>query len=138
HVAEDAYLGDAQFSVAVDGKNVGTFTAHASHTAGQWEDVTLTGNFGASGPGKVDVTFLNDATSGAWPNDRNLYVDYVDVNGHVVQAETQVGATASGSAAALYSNGTLSLNTTGSAPAAAPAPAPAPTPVVTQPTTTTT
>jgi Ca2+-binding RTX toxin-like protein len=118
HVSEDAYQGDAQFTVKVDGVNVGTYTAHAAHGSGQWEDVTVTGNFGAAGPNKVDVTFLNDAWGGGWPNDRNLYVDYIDVNGHKVRGESQASATVNGSAAALYGNGTLSFDTHGSAPAA--------------------
>jgi aryl-phospho-beta-D-glucosidase BglC (GH1 family) len=45
-VAEDAWQGDAQFVVAIDGKQVGgIYTATASHAAGEWQDVAITGRF---------------------------------------------------------------------------------------------
>jgi predicted xylan-binding protein with Ca-dependent carbohydrate-binding module len=82
-VAEDAWQGDAQFTVAVDGKAVGgVHTATASHAAGQWQDVALTGNFGATGPSEVAVNYINDTSGGTVATDRNLYVQGLDANGH--------------------------------------------------------
>jgi endoglucanase len=82
HVSEDAWNGDAQFTVVVDGQQVGGIqTATASHAAGQVQDITLVGNFGSTGPGKVDVNFINDAWGGSATTDRNLYVQSIDVNG---------------------------------------------------------
>lgn len=84
NVSEDAYQGDAQFSVSVDGKQVGgTYTATASHAAGQSASVAIAGSFGA-GAHNVAVTFLNDAYAGPG-QDRNLYVNSVTYNG-VTQA----------------------------------------------------
>jgi len=106
---EDAYQGDAQYTVAVDGAQIGgvrTETVQAK--LGQSEAVTLHGSFG-TGPHKVAVTFLNDAYGGSAATDRNLYVTGVSYNKVAVP----------GAAAALYQNGTAAI----SIPAAQPAPA---------------
>ena len=73
-MAEDAYLGDALFTVSVDGVQVG-----GAQTVTAPRDVQqafiVQGDFGA-GPHVVGVTFLNDAYGGG-PLDRNLYVQNV-------------------------------------------------------------
>ena len=80
-ISEDAWLGDAQFSVSVDGQQVGgTQTATASHAAGQDQSFTVQGSF-AAGKHVVSVNFLNDAWGGTAATDRNLYVDSVAYNG---------------------------------------------------------
>ena len=44
---EDAYKGDAQFTVSVDGRQLGgTFTTAALHAAGQSQSFTFKGDFG--------------------------------------------------------------------------------------------
>ena len=74
-ISEDAYQGDAQFTVSVDGTQIGgTQTATASHAAGKSQVFNVLGAFGA-GPHKVSVNFLNDAWGGTAATDRNLYVD---------------------------------------------------------------
>lgn len=98
-VSEDAYKGDAQYIVKVDGVQVGgTFTAQASHGAGQDDTLTLKGNWGTAAH-KVEVTFLNDAYDGSPATDRNLYVDGVSYNGHDAGAH-----------ATLYPAGPSSIN----------------------------
>lgn len=88
-VSEDAWLGDAQFIVSVDGHQVGgTQTAHASHASGQWDTVTLGGSFGA-GPHSVAVDFLNDAWGGTANTDRNLYVQSATLNGTLMPGVPQ-------------------------------------------------
>ena len=100
-ISQDAYQGDAQYTVKVDGVQVGgTMTAHASHALGQSDLVTLQGNWGAAAH-KVEVNFLNDAWGGSADLDRNLYVDSITYDGHAV---------ASG-AAALERNGPVSFTT---------------------------
>lgn len=80
-VSEDAYQGDAQFIVRVDGRQVGGVrTAYASHSQGQCEDITMRGHFGA-GPHSVAVEFLNDRWDGTPDTDRNLYVQSASLNG---------------------------------------------------------
>jgi beta-glucanase (GH16 family) len=115
HVAEDAWDGHAQFNVLVDGHQVGdTQTASASHASGQWQDITLTGDFGLTGPGKIDVVFLNDAWGGSADTDRNLYVQSIDVNGKYFAGTQAANTAANGhvdaSAAAMDINGTLSFD----------------------------
>ena len=81
HVSEDAWEGDAQYTVSVDGKQVGgTLTATASHAIGQEQTVTVSGNWGA-GQHVVTVDFLNDAYGGTSYEDRNLYVDSASYDG---------------------------------------------------------
>jgi hypothetical protein len=80
-VSQDAYQGDAQYTVKVDGVQVGgTFTAGASHAAGQADTLTLKGDW-AAGAHQVTVTFLNDAWGGTDATDRNLYIDGATYNG---------------------------------------------------------
>lgn len=80
-LSEDAYKGDAQFVVKVDGAQIGGVqTAHALHSTGQSEMLTVLGAFGSSAH-KVSVTFLNDAWGGNASLDRNLYLEGATYNG---------------------------------------------------------
>ena len=120
-VSEDAYAngdgtsdpnGDATFTVSVDGQQVGgTFTATASHSAGQDQTFTINGSFGA-GDHTVSVDFLNDAWNGTAATDRNLYVDGITADG-----------TNANQSAALMSSGTqdFSVAMPGSTTSAGPA-----------------
>ena len=86
-MSEDAYEGDAQFTVSVDGTQVeGTFTATASEQDGRYQDFTLNGSWG-SGAHDVSVTFLNDAYGGSPDTDRNLYVRNVTLDGVSIRTE---------------------------------------------------
>lgn len=81
HVSEDTYLGDAAFQLTVNGVPVGGVqTARASHSAGLTQEFTLYGPADAN-PGTLSLAFLNDAWGGTVETDRNLYVDWVTVNG---------------------------------------------------------
>jgi hypothetical protein len=80
-VNEDAYQGDAQFTVSVDGVQVGgTQTTTASHASGQTQAFTFKGNWGA-GQHAVVVNFLYDAYGGSAALDRNLYVTAMSYDG---------------------------------------------------------
>jgi hypothetical protein len=82
-MSEDAYQGDAQFTVSVDGKQVGgTYTTTALHADGQTQQFTITGDFG-SGAHDVSVNFVNDAWDPQGPayGDRNLYIDSMTYDG---------------------------------------------------------
>ncbi|HET9149624.1 MAG TPA: carbohydrate-binding domain-containing protein, partial [Alphaproteobacteria bacterium] len=122
-VSEDAYQGDAQFLVFVDGvQQGGVQTATASHSAGAVQDVTFTGDFGPIGPDSVAVQFLNDAYGGSPSTDRNLYVQSVDVHlpstpdTHLFAGNTAIDDAANGhgaddpSAAVMDVNGTATFN----------------------------
>lgn len=87
-ISEDAYKGDAQYTVSVDGQQVGgTRTAHASHAAGQTDTVSVAGNWG-SGQHVVGVQFLNDLYNGTPSTDRNLYVSNATYDGTAVAGAT--------------------------------------------------
>ena len=95
-LSEDAWQGDAQAVITVDGKAVGgTVTVTAPHAQGKSQAVTLTGQWGA-GAHDVGIQFINDAYGGTTAADRNLYVNGVALDG-------QASATPP---ANLYSNGT--------------------------------
>ncbi|WP_428374993.1 carbohydrate-binding domain-containing protein [Lichenicoccus sp.] len=98
-IAEDAYLGNARFTISIDGKQVGgTQTAQASHAAGQSQDFRVEGRFGA-GQHTVTVDFLNDLYAGTSSTDRNLYVTGASFD----------GAAQPGAQLSLYSDGTQSF-----------------------------
>ena len=105
-VSEDAWKGDAQFTLAVDGQQIGGVqTASALHSLGQSQAYTLEGDFGA-GAHTVTATFLNDAYGGTPAADRNLYVDSISADGSTIAVN-----------AALLSNGSKDF----AAPAISPA-----------------
>ena len=98
-LSEDAWEGDAQFTIAIDGVKVGgTQTVTASHAAGQTQEFRFGGNWGA-GPHSIAISFINDAWGGTSSTDRNLYVNQV-------QYDSQ---SASGAPASLFSNGTANF-----------------------------
>ena len=89
-LSEDAYNGDAQYTVKVDGVQVGgTFTASALHGSGD-DTLTLAGTWGTASH-KVTVNFLNDAWGGTATTDRNLYVDAISYNGKAVAIPSGAG-----------------------------------------------
>lgn len=87
-LSEDAWRGDARFTVAVDGRTLGPAqTVTASHSNGGVQefafDVALT-----PGAHDVAVSFLNDAYGGSAAADRNLYVEGISLNGAAVPGAT--------------------------------------------------
>jgi parallel beta-helix repeat protein len=80
-LSEDAYNGDAQFTVLVNGIVIGGPTAvTASHATGATQTFVYTGAWG-SGSQSVAIIFANDAYGGSSSADRNLYVNKVQYNG---------------------------------------------------------
>jgi predicted xylan-binding protein with Ca-dependent carbohydrate-binding module len=87
-ISEDEYLGNALFTVSVDGQQIGgTQTATALHSSGQTQTFDVLGTFDA-GSHTVTVDFLNDAYGGSPSTDRNLYVDGATIDGSVVSGAT--------------------------------------------------
>jgi len=94
-VAEDAWRGDAQAVITIDGKAIGDpVTVTALHSLGQSQIVTLTGHWGA-GAHDIGIQFINDEYGGTPATDRNLYVNSVTFDGQA----------AAGPLATLYSSG---------------------------------
>jgi hypothetical protein len=118
-LSEDAYQGDAQFTVSVDGKPLGAAqTVTAQHGSG-----SQAFNFAPSltpGTHQVSIAFVNDLWNPG-VGDRNLYVEGITLGGVAVPVSN----------GALYSNGAATATVTEPSPPAAtvPAPAPAPTPI---------
>ncbi|WP_244936421.1 carbohydrate-binding domain-containing protein [Methylobacterium currus] len=74
-ISQDAYNGNAQYTISVDGKQIGGIqTAKSLHSAGQSDLISVRGDWG-QGNHDVAVKFLNDAWGGTDAKDRNLYVD---------------------------------------------------------------
>jgi hypothetical protein len=98
-LAEDAWQGDAQFTVSVDGQAMGgTMTVIASRAAGQHQVLELRGDWGA-GQHSVAVTYLNDANDGTAATDRNLYVTNLTYDG-IAPARHQLYLLAAGTQSA--------------------------------------
>jgi endoglucanase len=123
HLSEDAWNGDAQFKVLVNGNETSDIrSVAASHADHAVEDVTITGAFGSSGPSVIDVVFLNDAWGGSADTDRNLYVQSVDINGVHFDGNTAINNAANGGestdqmAAVMDINGTASFHIDHNAP----------------------
>ena len=118
-VSEDAWQGDAQYTIQVDGQQVGgTMTASASHAAGRSEAVAVPVSL-AAGTHTVTVNFLNDAYGGSPGMDRNLYIDRATINGQAI-----AGGTLSEQGQGPQS---FLLTIPGSTPTPAPTPTPTPT-----------
>jgi Ca-dependent carbohydrate-binding module xylan-binding/Right handed beta helix region len=87
-VSEDAWGGDAQFTVSVDGQQIGgTLTALASHASGSAQDFLIEGLFGP-GPHTATINFINDAYGGTPSTDRNLYVNGATIDGQAIAGST--------------------------------------------------
>jgi hypothetical protein len=107
-ISEDYGNGDAQFTVAVDGQQVGgDYTASTLNSSGDAGTFLLTGDWG-SGTHNVQVSFINDSYGGTPGTDRNLYVDSIGYN----------GTTYAGTNAALFGNSTDTFAVGGNTPAA--------------------
>ena len=111
NMAEDAYQGDAQFTVSVDGKQIGdTQTTTALIAEGQSQEFDVHGDFGP-GTHTVSVDFTNDQIGEFYPGtqwavdttDRNLYVTGMSLNG---------GAPATGTPWELSSDGPKDFSVT--------------------------
>jgi len=89
-LSEDAWQGDAMFSVAVDGKALGSAqSVTALHAGGAAQNFAFASAM-VAGAHDIAVSFLNDAYGGTAALDRNLYVNAIIANG-----VTAPGATAS-------------------------------------------
>ena len=98
-MSEDAWQGNSEFTVSVDGMQLGgTFTTTASHASGASQNFTFKDDW-APGTHNVSVTFLNDAYGGTTSTDRNLYVNAINYDG-----------TNTGQSAALYTDGTKTFS----------------------------
>ncbi len=136
-MSEDPFQGDAQFTVSVDGTQVGgTFTTTAINWEGQQQQFVLNGNWG-SGAHTVAVTYLNDfavlnaAGQGLDATDRNLYVDgvsYDTLTAGGTPWEISSNGSQSFSVPAGGVGGPTNLPPPGPTPLPTPLPTPGPTP----------
>ena len=106
-VSQDAYLDNAQFTVSLDGQQVGdVLTASSLHSDGTSDTISVLANL-SPGQHSVAVNFLNDAYGGTPDTDRNLYVD----------AATYDGVAVNGAAQTLFSSGPATFSITDTPPA---------------------
>ena len=80
-ITQDAYQGDSQYAIHVDGKQIGaTLTARALHGSGEADSLQVKGDW-AAGSHTVSVTLLNDLWGGTTGTDRNIYVESATFDG---------------------------------------------------------
>jgi Ca-dependent carbohydrate-binding module xylan-binding len=97
-LSEDAYQGDAQFIVKMDGTQLGTAqSVTALNSAGKTQDFTFSGTWGA-GAHNVEIDFINDAFAGPG-QDRNLTIDQVTYGGKAAMSQPST----------LWSNGGVTI-----------------------------
>ena len=84
NVSEDAYQGDAQMLVSVDGQIQGYYTVTASHAAGKTQAITISNIPESFNAHDIAVSFVNDAYGGSASPDRNLYVNSMQFDGQAV------------------------------------------------------
>jgi hypothetical protein len=85
-ITQDAYLGNALFTVSIDGQQIGgtqTVSASALHGSNTANTLDVLGNF-APGQHTVGINFLNDAWGGTPDTDRNLYVEAASYDGAAI------------------------------------------------------
>lgn len=83
NLSEDAFQGDALYTITVDGRQVGgTMTEAAAHGAGQSQTVNVLGTF-SPGTHVLGINFLNDFYIPG-VGDRNLYLDGLSIDGNGV------------------------------------------------------
>ena len=88
-ISEDMWVQNAEFTVAVDGRQVGgVYSTNALHSLGQTQNLSLYGSFG-SGPHVVTVNFLNDIYGGSPTKDTNLYVNSITLDGQVTNENSR-------------------------------------------------
>jgi len=109
-VAADSWQADPQFVVKVGDVEVGRASATAQYGLGQWQDISIRGNFPDSD--KVEIDYVNDAWGGDRTSDRNLYIDKITLNGQTVEAEAGIntGGWNHSGLAALYWQASLILS----------------------------
>ncbi|MEZ6104774.1 MAG: carbohydrate-binding domain-containing protein [Pirellulaceae bacterium] len=79
-VGGQEFRGAPQMRLWVNGEALDyVFTIDADQRAGEYETISLIGDYGLGGPADVRVEFLYDAYE-AGVGDRNLIVDYIDVS----------------------------------------------------------
>ena len=108
-VSGDAWAGDPEFDLAVNGKRIPGFTVSADHAEGEWQEIKLRGEFGPDDSAHVRIDFVNDLWLGAG-KDRNLYVAEVTYNGHAMEAIREGSAEWSGDTALLPRNDGLTFD----------------------------
>lgn len=118
----DLYLGAPQFQLMIDDKPVGAVqTVTVSHSQKAWQEFTFTGDFGTTGPSKVEIVYLNDLWGGSSDKDRNLYIDRIIVNDKLFETELvgfydRVSGSDLAGTERMSRAGTMRFDTVGAAP----------------------
>ncbi len=115
-VAADLYNGDPQFQLLIDGQQVGTTQdVSAVHSAGDWQIVEFTLPGGTSFD-QLSIQYNNDAYGG-YGSDRNLWVDWVEINGVQLTADeatyVRPGKTTIAGQSGMAWNGSLNFDVSG-------------------------
>ena len=109
-MAGDQYQGNPQFTVSVNGVQIGgPYSVSALYSSGNFQQFTLSGNFGITAGSTVSVNYINDASGPG--GDRNLYVGSVTIDGQTYQGSVAAQGTNGimANAGALWANGSLNF-----------------------------
>ncbi len=123
-VSGDNYNGDPQIEVFVDGTQVGSssYLVTADHSSGQWQTITIAGNFSSATAHQVQVEFTNDSWDGTswWASggssdghDVNVYVESISLNGVTLEGSQAATNTATNGVVAVADANTAVMDTDG-------------------------
>ena len=85
-VSGDAYLGQPEMRVLLDGAEIGRLQVAARHAIGEWQTLAFTAP-GVVSVGELRIRFVEDAVApDPSDGDRNLWVAKVEVNGQAIDA----------------------------------------------------
>jgi len=88
NLSEDAWQGDALFTVTIDGTQIGGPTSVTALAAnGATDTFTYNGNWG-TGAHIIGIDFTNDAYGGTTDTDRNLIVNSITYDGTTTSEQT--------------------------------------------------
>lgn len=128
-LAQDAWLGNAQFHLLLNGTKIGDlFEVSALRSAGQTDLLELRGDFGTTA-NSVGIRFVNDAWGGSAAADRNLHVASVTLNGTEIGVPTTLGT--NGTARFTFGTGPLPDTSPGTPTSPTSPTSPPPTPIPT-------
>ena len=107
HVSEDAWNGDAQITVSIDGVQVlGPTSITASHAANRTQDITIDGILGTDAH-SVQVNFVNPASGATVSQQRNVFISGANFNGQEIAFSTPLYGADQSAASTTFSVGSV-------------------------------
>ncbi len=110
-VSGDSFQGAPEITLVIDQLIAGTKAVTAAASLGQWQTLTFDGAFREGDLHSIQIYYDNDLAGAG--GDRNVYIDWVEVNGTRIEAEDGQNTASLGDHATTYApmwvNGVVTL-----------------------------